>query len=298
MVDLLYVRAILYIMAEHRRPVMPKVRLADGSLVPALGMGTWRMGESARRRRKEVAALRAGIEAGMTLVDTAEMYADGAAEQVLAEAMAGRRDEVFVVSKVYPHNAGAKSTISACERSLRRLRTDRLDLYLLHWRGSIPLAETVDAFERLRGEGKIVRWGVSNFDTDDVEELLALPQGAHCAVNQVLYHLGERGIEWSVAPLCRRHAIAVMAYSPVGEGALLKHAELVRIAHGIGATPAQVALRWILEHDDVIAIPQTSNVAHVHENRAAASLALPSATLAELDAAFPPPRGPARLAVI
>ena len=277
---------------------MPTVRLADGTDVPALGMGTWRMGESTRARRKEVAALRAGIEAGMTLVDTAEMYADGGAEQVLAEAMAGRRGDVFVVSKVSPHNAGARSAIAACERSLRRLRTDRLDLYLLHWRSRIPLPETVGAFERLRRDGKILRWGVSNFDTEDVEELLALPDGARCAVNQVLYHLGERGIEWSLVECCRRHAIAVMAYSPVAEGALLRDPDLVRIARSIGRTPAQLALAWLLRRENVIVIPQTSSVAHVIENRAATAIELAPATLAELDAAFPPPRRATRLAVI
>jgi len=192
-----------------RDNTMPTVRLADGTNVPALGLGTWRMGESARTRKREVAALRAGIDVGMTLFDTAEMYGDGRAEEVLAEAIDGRRDDVFVVSKVYPHNAGARSAIAACERSLQRLRTDRLDLYLLHWRGRIPLAETVGAFERLRRDGKIMRWGVSNFDTADMDELLALPDGAQCAVNQVLYHVGERGIEFSLLPLCRKRSIAV-----------------------------------------------------------------------------------------
>ena len=277
---------------------VPTVTLADGTAIPALGMGTWHMGEAVRRRRREIAALQAGIDAGMTLVDTAEMYGDGGAEEVLAQAMAGRRDDVFVVSKVYPHNAGANSAIAACERSLRRLRTDHLDLYLLHWRGRIPLAETVGAFERLRRDGKIRRWGVSNFDSDDLQELLALPEGSHCAVNQVLYHLGERGVEWSLAALCRRHAIAVMAYSPVGEGALLRDPRLIDIAHAVRATPSQVALAWLLHHDDVIAIPQTSNVAHVSENRAAATLRLSRPTLAKIDAAFPPPRHPTRLAVI
>lgn len=285
-------------MSEGQVAAMPTVRLADGTDVPALGMGTWRMGESMRSRRREVAALRAGIEAGMTLVDTAEMYADGEAEQVLAQAMAGRRNDVFVVSKVSPHNAGARSAIAACERSLQRLRTDRLDLYLLHWRGRIPLAETVGAFECLRRDGKILRWGVSNFDTDDIEELLALTDGARCAVNQVLYHLGERGIEWSLAERCRRHAVAVMAYSPVGEGALLRDPDLIRIARSIGKSPAQLALAWVLRRDNVIVIPKTSSVAHVIENRAAATIELAPATLAELDAAFPPPRRATRLAVI
>lgn len=285
-------------MTDRRLAPVPRVRLAGGTEVPALGMGTWHMGESTRLRRKEVAALRAGLDAGMTLVDTAEMYGDGGAEEVVAHAIAGRRDEVFVVSKVYPHNAGAASAPAACERSLRRLRTDRLDLYLLHWRGRIPLAETVDAFERLRRDGKILRWGVSNFDVDDLEELLALRDGSACAVNQVLYHLGERGIEWSLAELCRRHAIAVMAYSPVGEGALLRQPELMRIAHAIGATPAQVALAWLIRHERTIAIPKTGSITHIDDNRAAATLHLPPATLAELDALFPPPRRASPLAVI
>jgi diketogulonate reductase-like aldo/keto reductase len=277
---------------------MPMVRLADGTPVPALGLGTWRMGESQRHRARELAALTAGIDAGFTLFDTAEMYGDGGAEELLAQAIAGRRDEMFVVTKVYPHNAGAKSAIAACERSLRRLATDRVDLYLLHWRGRTPLAETVGAFERLRRDGKIVRWGVSNFDVDDVHELLGIPEGRQCAVNQVLYHLGERGIEWALADLCRRHGVAVMAYSPLGEGALLRNPQLVRIASAVHATPAQIALAWLLQKDRVIAIPQTSNVAHVVENRRATSLRLSAATLAELDAAFPPPSRAQPLAVI
>jgi len=279
-------------------PPLPKVRLADGTYVPALGMGTWHMGESARRRAREIAALRAGFDAGMTLVDTAEMYADGGAEEIVADALADRRDEVFVVSKVYPHNAGAKSAIAACERSLRRLRTDRLDLYLVHWRGRIPLAETVAAFETLKRAGKIMRWGVSNFDTEDIEELVALPDGDRCAVNQVLYHLGERGIEWSLTNRCERHSIAIMAYSPVGEGDLLRHPQLRAIARSIGATPAQVALAWLLRDPRVIAIPKTSNDAHVVENRAATSLTLSAQTLARIDEAFPPPSRATRLAVI
>jgi diketogulonate reductase-like aldo/keto reductase len=281
-----------------RNPPMPTVLLADGTSVPALGLGTWRMGEARRRRADEIAALRAGIDAGMTLVDTAEMYGDGGAEEVLGETLEGRRDSVFVVSKVYPHNAGARSAVAACERSLRRLRTDRLDLYLLHWRGRIPLAETVGAFERLRRDGKIVRWGVSNFDTDDVDELLALPDGANCAVNQVLYHVGQRGIEWSLLSLCRRHSMAVMAYAPLGEGALLRDATLMRIAKHAGMTPAQLALAWLLRDDHVIAIPQTSSVAHVHENRVAASITLSPTVRAAIDAAFPPPASASSLAVI
>jgi diketogulonate reductase-like aldo/keto reductase len=276
---------------------MPAVRLMDGTEVPALGLGTWHMGESRRARTREVGALKAAIDAGFRLFDTAEMYGDGEAEKLLGQALAGRRDEAFLVTKVYPHNAGAKSAIAACERSLRRLATDRLDLYLLHWRGRIPLAETIDAFERLRRDGKILRWGVSNFDVDDIDELLALPEGRRCAVNQILYHLGERGIEWALAGSCRRHGIALMAYSPVGEGLLLSDAGLTRIAAAIHATPAQVALAWLLQRH-VIAIPQTSDVAHVVENRRAASLRLSERTLAQLDAAFPPPARARPLTVI
>src|SRR5438477_9954560 len=191
---------------------IPKVSMPDGVRVPALGLGTWRMGERGRDHDAEIASLRLGIELGMTVIDTAEMYGDGGAEELVCEAIAGQRDRVFLVSKVYPHNAGAKSAIIACERSLKRLGTDRLDLYLLHWRGRIPLAETVGAFERLRRDGKIVRWGVSNFDVQDIAELLALGGGEHCAANQVLYHMGERAIEWRLTELCRVHRIAVIAY--------------------------------------------------------------------------------------
>jgi diketogulonate reductase-like aldo/keto reductase len=277
---------------------IPAVRLADGVSMPALGLGTWRMGETRQSRTRELAALRAGIDAGITLFDTAEMYGSGGAEKLLAQAIAGRRDAMFLVSKVYPQNAGLQSAIAACERSLRRLATDHLDLYLLHWRGRIPLAETVEAFERLRRYGKILRWGVSNFDVGDIDELLALPDGHQCAVNQVLYHLGERGIEWALADLCQRHGIALMAYSPFGEGPLLQDDRLIRIAHSIDATPAQLALSWLLRRDNVVAIPQTSSVAHVLDNRRAASLQLSRGTLAECDAAFPPPSRARPLAVI
>src|SRR5262245_28436103 len=211
------------------RRSIPTVKLSDGTRVPALGLGTWRMGERARDREREIAALRSGIDLGMTLIDTAEMYGDGGAEGVVGEVIAERRDRVFVVSKVYPHNAGAKSAIAACERSLKQLRVDHLDLYLLHWRGRIPLSETVGAFERLRRDGKIARWGVSNFDVDDIEELVALPDGKRCAANQVLYHLDERSIEWKVRDVCRAHGIAIMAYSPVGQGDLLRSRKLVQI---------------------------------------------------------------------
>jgi diketogulonate reductase-like aldo/keto reductase len=259
--------------------------------LPKFGLGTWRMGEHARHRESEVRALRAGLDLGVTLIDTAEMYGEGGAEEVVADAIAGRRDQVTLVSKVYPYNAGARSAIAACERSLKRLRVDCLDLYLLHWRGRIPLAETVCAFERLRRDGKIRAWGVSNFDTDDMRELLGLPEGKRCAANQVLYHLGERAIEWSVLPWCREHGIDVMAYSPLGQGGLLGHDKLGAIARRMDATPAQVALAFVLAQQGVVAIPKTARVEHLHDNVAARNLVLDRTTLAELDAAFPPPKG-------
>lgn len=280
------------------RPTIPSVVLRDGTRVPALGLGTWNMGEQAASAAREVAALEAGIELGFTLIDTAEMYGEGGAERLVARAAGTQRDQLFIVSKVYPHNASAAGTVAACERSLARLRTDRIDLYLLHWRGRHPLAETVEAFERLRGEGKILRWGVSNFDSDDVEELLALPEGHRCAVNQVLYNLGERGIEYALRARCDRHRIAIMAYSPLQQGALLKQRELRRIATTIGVTPAQLALAWLLAQDNVMAIPQSSKIAHVTECRAAAGITLSRETLDALDTAFPPPTGPVPLAML
>jgi len=277
---------------------MPTVALPDGTVVPQLGQGTWTMGEHKVRASVESAALAVGFELGLTLVDTAEMYGDGGAEQVVARAMAGRRDELFVVSKVYPHNAGRKSAIHACERSLKRLGTDRLDLYLLHWRGRIPLGETVEAFERLRADGKILRWGVSNFDTADMRELMDLPDGARCATNQVLYHLGERGIEWELLPWMRERRMPLMAYSPLGQGALLKKRSLATIAKTLGVTPAQVALRWVMHSPDVIAIPESANPEHVRANRDALGVVLDPATLHAIDAAFPPPTRATPLAVI
>ena len=276
---------------------IPKVTLADGARVPALGLGTWGMGERKRDRAGEIAALRLGIDLGMTLIDTAEMYGDGGAEEVVGSAIAGQRDRVVVVSKVYPHNAGAKSAVAACERSLKRLGTDRLDLYLLHWRGRIPLAETVDAFERLRRDGKIVRWGVSNFDVADVEELLAIAGGEHCAANQLLYNVGERAIEWRLTELCRAHRIAVIAYSPIGQGDLLRSRKLHAIAEHAGATPAQLAIAWLLRQQTIV-IPKASTLAHVRDNRAAADLTLSANVLSAIDADFPPPSRAKPLAVI
>lgn len=270
---------------------MRNVRFPDGTAVPALGQGTWHMGEQRGRAAAEAAALRLGLELGMRLIDTAEMYGEGGAEEVAGQAIAGVREQVFLVSKVYPHNATRTGTLAACERSLRRLKTDRLDLYLLHWRGGVPLAEFVEAAGGLQRAGKIRRWGVSNFDVEDMQELFALPGGAACAANQVLYNPEARGIEFDLIPWCRDHGVPVMAYSPLGQaGRLLQNPALRRIADRHGTTPAAVAIAFSLRREGVISIPKAARAEHVRANAAAASLALASDDLAELDAAFPPPR--------
>jgi diketogulonate reductase-like aldo/keto reductase len=266
-----------------------RVRLPDGTEVPALGQGTWRMGERGGDRRAEAAALRLGLDLGMTLVDTAEMYGDGGAEEVVAEAIAGRREEVFLVSKVYPHNASRTKLPRALEASLKRLRVERLDLYLLHWRGSVPLAETVEAMERARAAGRIARWGVSSLDVDDLEELG--PALGDCATDQVLWNLEARGVEYDLLPFCARQGMPVMAYSPIGQGgSLLRHRALAAVAKRHGATPAAVALAFVLSRPGVIAIPKAADAAHLRENAKARELGLTAEDLAELDAAFPPPR--------
>ena len=266
-----------------------------GIHVPVIGQGTWRMGEDPARYREEVAALRLGIELGMTLIDTAEMYAEGGAEEVVGEAIAGRRDEVFLVSKVYPHSASRKGIPQACERSLRRLNTDYIDLYLLHWRGQYPLEETVEAFERLHEDGKIGRWGVSNFDVDDLQEL-ASPA---CATNQVLYNLEERGIEFDLLPWCQRHRQPLMAYCPIGQGGkLLSHPTLNQVADRHSVAPAQIALAWILRQEGVIAIPKAVLPEHVHLNAQAAQLRLEAGDLEALDQAFRAPQRKQRLAMV
>jgi diketogulonate reductase-like aldo/keto reductase len=268
---------------------MRVLKLPSGETVPVLGQGTWGMGEQARRAADEALALRLGLDLGMTLIDTAEMYGDGGAEEVVAEAIAGRRNEVFLVSKVLPENASRRKTVEACERSLRRLGTDRIDLYLLHWRGSVPLADTLEAFQELTAAGKIRHWGVSNFDTDDMDELAALPGGADCATNQVLYNLTRRGIEFDLLPWCRERRIPLMAYSPIEQGRLLGHAVLKAVAARHGTTPAQAALAWLLRQPDVIVIPKATDPGHVRENRAALNLKLTPQDLADLDKAFPAP---------
>ncbi|OWV85385.1 aldo/keto reductase [Rhizobium sp. R635] len=270
---------------------IPSITFPNGTDVPALGQGSWAMGEDAGHARAEIESLRAGIDLGMTLIDTAEMYGDGGAEEIVGQAIKGRRDEVFIVSKVYPWNASLKGTIEACEHSLQRLGTDRIDLYLLHWRGNYPLAETVAAFETLKSSGKIGAWGVSNFDTDDMVELLGVPDDANVAANQVLYNLSRRGIEYDLLPWCQSRGIPVMAYSPIEQGHILHNAELIRIAKAYQATPAQLALAFLLERDGVIVIPKTSNAERVRENRDCVSLEITDEDWEALDASFPPPAG-------
>jgi len=270
---------------------MKTIALPSGERVPAFGMGTWHM-ESAH----DAAALRLGLDLGVRLIDTAEMYGEGRAEELVGEAIAGRRDEVFVVSKVYPHNASRKSVAAACERSLRRLKTDRIDLYLLHWRGKVPLAETVEGFEALRAAGKIRHWGVSNLDRDDMEELWASSHAAQ--TNQLLYNLARRGIEWDLLPRLRERRIPVMAYSPIEQARLLKNRALVDFAKRHGMSAAQAALAWLLAKDDVIVIPKAANSAHLRENLASLKIELTPAQLAELERAFPPPAGPSALEML
>ncbi|HZI85463.1 MAG TPA: aldo/keto reductase [Pyrinomonadaceae bacterium] len=268
---------------------MKTVKLPSGELVPALGQGTWNMGDKKRERAHELAALRLGLDFGMTLIDTAEMYGDGNSEELIAEAIEGRREEVFLVSKVLPQNATNLGTIKACEGSLRRLKTDRLDLYLLHWREKLPLEGTLSGCERLVQDGKIRYWGVSNFDVADMEELEELSGGSEVTTNQVLYNLTRRGIEFDLMPWCRERNVPIMAYSPIEQGRLLKKSALKKIASRHGVTPSQVALAWVLRHDDVIAIPKAAKPEHVQDNHGALDLRLSTQDFLELDEAFPPP---------
>ena len=274
---------------------MRTLRLPSGRLIPALGQGTWGMGEDPTKRPAEIAALRLGLDLGMTLIDTAEMYGEGGAEEVIGEAIAGRRDEVFLVSKVYPHNATRRGAIEACGRSLLRLKTDYLDLYLLHWRGTVPLVETLAAFQALKQTGKIRDYGVSNFDQPDMDEATALPGGDEIVTDQVMYNLRHRGIEWDLLPWCRERGIPIMAYSPIEHSpreqqGMLDHPRLRLVAVRHHAIPAQIALAWLLQQEDITVIPKASHTAHVRENRAALDLKLTNEDLMELDRAFPPPR--------
>ncbi len=278
---------------------MRTVRLPDGREVPAIGQGTWRIGEGQRTAKEEEAALRLGIDLGMTLIDTAEMYGDGKSEEVVGRAIAGQRDKVFVVTKVYPHNASKTGIPAACARSLRRLQTDHIDLYLLHWPGSVPIPETVLAFEGLREQGKIRAWGVSNFDVAEMDEIEALAPGRNCATDQVLYNPEARGIEFDLLPWCAKRRMPVMAYSPIGQGGRLLRSNALRaVADRHGVTPAQAAIAWGLRHSGLISIPKAGDSSHVRENAAAAGLVLTPQDLAAIDAAHPPPKRKQSLAML
>lgn len=268
---------------------IPVATFPDGKKVAALGQGTWTMGDSSHRRKDEVAALKLGFDLGMTLVDTAEMYASGGAEEVIAEAIAGRRDEIFIVSKVMPQNASRRGTVSACEKSLKRLKVDKIDLYLLHWPGSLPFSETLEAFTALTKSGKIRYWGVSNFDVRELDEVIELAGGDGVASNQVMYNLNRRGIEFSLIPWCEKRRIPVMAYSPLDQGKLLRSRDIERIAARHSTTPAQIALAWTLRQKNMIVIPKAGSEAHVRENHGALDVRLDAQDLADLDRAFPPP---------
>ena len=282
--------------------------LPGGGAIPALGLGTWRLGEASSRRNSEVAAIREAIALGYRLFDTAEMYGEGGAETVLGEALAGaiganeiRRDDVFVVSKVYPHNASRKGTVAACDRSRKRLALERIDLYLLHWRGEHPLAETVSAMQDLVEAGRIAHWGVSNFDTADMHELAdaveASGGGSPCASNQVYYSLSTRGPEFSLLPYLRSHGVPLMAYSPIDQGALLRDGAARSVGARHGASAAQVALAWVLHQQGAVAIPKAADRTHLAENFRAAQLALDAGDLAELERSHPAPRRETRLSV-
>ena len=277
---------------------MKTVTLPSGEHVPALGQGTWNMGENRATRTAEIAALQTGVDLGLTLIDTAEMYGEGAAEELIAEALAGRRDDAFIVSKVYPHNASKRGTVAACERSLKRLRTDRIDLYLLHWRGNVPLDETMEALQSLQRAGKIRHYGVSNLDLADMRELWKSEAGRGAEVNQLLYNLTRRGIEWDLLSWLREHHVPLMAYSPIEQARLLRNSGLRDFAKRLGITPAQAALAWLLRGNDVIAIPKSGNAERVRENHGALAVTLDESQLAELDCLFAPPKGPSPLQML
>ena len=274
------------------------VILPGGAEIPTLGFGTWMMGETKSEAKAEIDAVRLALDLGMTVVDTAEMYGDGGAERIVGEALKDRREDAFLVSKVLPWNASYDGTIKACHASLDRLGTDHLDLYLLHWRGEHPLEDTVAAMEELKTAGRIRAWGVSNFDLDDMEELFSVADGENCAVNQVLYNLSRRGIEFDLLPWCQEHGIPIMAYSPIEQGRILHHPELIHIAKAYQATPAQVALAFLLERESVVPIPKTSNLRRLQENRDAVDLDISDEDWARLDAAFPPPARKVPLAML
>ena len=277
---------------------MKTVALPNGERVPALGQGTWNMGDDRARRSAEIAALQAGIERGLTLIDTAEMYGDGRAEALVAEAIAGKRETVFLVSKVLPNHASKRGTLAACEQSLKRLKTDRIDLYLLHWRGNEPFSETLEAFTQLQRAGKIRHYGVSNLDLNDLREWWQCAGGDAMVTNQLLYNLSRRGIEWDLLPWLREQRVPLMAYSPLEQARLLQKKPLADFARRHGLTVAQVALAWLLANDDVIVIPKSGNRARIEENATALDITLTAAQRAELDGLFPPPAGPQALEML
>ena len=277
---------------------MKHVTLPDGERVPALGMGTWNIGDDRNTRAEEIATLQTGLDMGLRLIDTAEMYGEGLSESLIGEALAGRRDDAFLVSKVYPHNASRKGTVAACERSLRRLGTDRLDLYLLHWRGDVPFEETIEAFLALQRAGKIRHFGVSNLDLADMEEFWDVPGGDATTVNQLLYNLTRRGIEYDLLPWMRERNVPVMAYSPIEQARLLRNPGLQRFAQQHGMTSAQAALAWLLTFDDIIAIPKTGHRDRLRENLRALDMTLTPEQLSQLDKLFPPPRHAQPLAML
>lgn len=277
---------------------MPTVRLPSGKQVSALGQGTWEMGDDPSKHQEEIQALRTGVDLGMTLIDTAEIYGDGAAERLIAEALGDRRQELYLVSKVFPGHATLQGTIEACEKSLRRLKTDHLDLYLLHWPGSIPLSETFEAFQRLKSSGKILDFGVSNFDLHGMQQAAEVVDVTEIATNQVLYNLMRRGIEYDLLPWCEKYKIPIMAYSPVERGILVDHPILQQMAMKKKITPAQLALAWVLRNKQIIVIPKASRVEHVIENRAALDVHLSHEDLKALDEAFSPPKRKSPLDVI
>lgn len=268
---------------------MKKIQLRGQTEIPILGQGTWRMGEKASQKQMEIDALKLGIDLGMTLIDTAEMYGEGGAEKIVSEAIAGRREEIYLVSKFYPHNASYEGVIAACDRSLSRLKTDYLDLYLLHWRGSVPLSETLAGLQHLQQAGKILNYGVSNFDTDDMEEAESNSGGKEIVTNQVLYNLMRRGIEWDLLPWCKERDMPIMAYSPLEQRAFVSDSKLNKIGAKYNATSTQIALAWLLHQDNVISIPKATNPNHVRENRAASDIELTKEDLQQLDRAYKPP---------
>jgi aldehyde reductase len=277
---------------------MRSIALPDGERVPALGQGTWQMGERRREREREVASVARGIEFGLTLIDTAEMYGDGEAERIVGEAIRGRREQCFLVSKIFPHNATRAGVRRHCEASLQRLGTDALDLYLLHWRGNAALAQVVAGFGDMQRAGKIRHWGVSNFDAGDMADLWRTPGGSAAAMNQILYHLGERQPEWDLLPWLGEHGVPAMAYSPLGHGRLMRDRHLRAFTERHGMTPAQAALAWLLERGDTIAVPKTSDTERQADNRGAAEIEFTEAQRRELEALFPPPSGRGPLGVI